>query len=283
MTGTADASIRNDALNGRNLANASGWIREHQRVMLNSNDLVQLRALPTPSVADRGMKILQELERRHPDIGSEFAFQFPDCGDTEPDWLAVSWSQSVQEFQFLLVNYLRDEIGAIGGEHSEADDQLYLLNYQITPRGFDALDKVRHGSNPQSAIGFCAMWFADDLMPLWTEAIEPAIRNAGYEPKRIDQHEHANRIDDEIVAMIRRSRFVVADFTGQRGGVYFESGFALGLGLRVIWICRGDELSNVHFDTRQYNFLQWHPGAYADLATRLQNRIEATLGHGPRA
>ena len=125
------------------------------------------------------------------------------------------------------------------------------------------------------------MWFAEDLMPLWNEAIEPAIRLAGYDPKRIDQHEHVNRIDDEIVAMIRRSRFVVADFTGQRGGVYFEAGYALGLGLRVIWLCRDDELDHLHFDTRQYNFLVWKAGEYADLAKRLQNRIEATLGRGP--
>jgi nucleoside 2-deoxyribosyltransferase len=138
-----------------------------------------------------------------------------------------------------------------------------------------------HQTNPESAIGFCAMWFADDLKPLWSEALEPAIRAAGYEPKRIDQHEHVNRIDDEIVAMIRRSRFVVADFTGQRGGVYFEAGYALGLGLRVIWLCRQDELDRVHFDTRQYNFLVWKPSEYADLAKRLQNRIEATLGRGP--
>jgi nucleoside 2-deoxyribosyltransferase len=134
---------------------------------------------------------------------------------------------------------------------------------------------------PESQIGFCAMWFADDIKSLWTEAIQPAIRAAGFEAKRIDLHEHSNRIDDEIVAMIRRSRFLVADFTGQRGGVYFEAGYALGLGLRVIWLCREDELNNIHFDTRQYNFIVWKAGEYADLAKRLQNRIEATLGRGP--
>ena len=35
------------------------------------------------------------------------------------------------------------------------------------------------------------------------------------------------------MAEIRRSRFVVADYTGQVNGVYFEAGFALGLGLRA--------------------------------------------------
>jgi hypothetical protein len=33
------------------------------------------------------------------------------------------------------------------------------------------------------------------------------------------------------MAEIQKSRFVVADYTGQRNGVYFEVGFAVGLGL----------------------------------------------------
>lgn len=41
--------------------------------------------------------------------------------------------------------------------------------------------------------------------------------------------EHANKIDDEIIAEIRRSAFLVADFTGQRQNVYFETG------LRSVW------------------------------------------------
>lgn len=64
--------------------------------------------------------------------------------------------------------------------------------------------------------------------------MEPAIKDAGYDAKRIDTVHHNNRIHDEVIAMLRRSKFVVADFTGQRGGVYFEAGFALGLGLQVI-------------------------------------------------
>ena len=44
----------------------------------------------------------------------------------------------------------------------------------------------------------------------------------------------------------------MGDFTGQRGGVYFEAGFAMGLGLPVIWLVRKDEVEKLHFDTRQY-------------------------------
>jgi len=42
---------------------------------------------------------------------------------------------------------------------------------------------------------------------MWTDAIEPGVRAAGYEPIRIDKKDHNNRIDEEIEAAIRRARF----------------------------------------------------------------------------
>jgi hypothetical protein len=72
----------------------------------------------------------------------------------------------------------------------------------------------------------------------------------------------------------------VADFTGHRAGVYFEAGFALGLNLPVFWTCRKDNLTDLHFDIRQFNCIDWNdPG---ELAHRLQKRIEAVIGAGPR-
>jgi hypothetical protein len=54
--------------------------------------------------------------------------------------------------------------------------------------------------------------------------LQKGISDAGFEPLRINMKEHVNKICDEIIAEIRRSRFVVADYTGQRGGVYYEAG-----------------------------------------------------------
>ena len=116
---------------------------------------------------------------------------------------------------------------------------------------------------------------------MWTDAIEPGVRAAGYEPIRIDKKDHNNRIDEEIEAAIRRARFLVADFTGQRAGVYYEAGLAKGQFKQVVWLCREDHLGDVHFDTRQYNFLKWTPEKLNELRSNLQNRIEATLGRGP--
>lgn len=153
----------------------------------------------------------------------------------------------------------------------------------------EELDRADRSSDQ----AFVAMWFNEDVAKAYVEGIVPAIRETGYTPMRIDQKEHANRIDDEIVAEIRRSRFLVADFTcgtvmdrGEevaipRGGVYYEAGLAQGLGIPVIWMCREDHINHVHFDTRQFNHITWKDPA--DLRVKLRNRIGAVLGDGPHA
>jgi nucleoside 2-deoxyribosyltransferase len=87
-------------------------------------------------------------------------------------------------------------------------------------------------------------------------AVQPHFahkRNAGFSAMLIPDKEHANKIDDEIIAEIRRSAFLVADFTGHRQNVYFETGFAMGSNLPVIWTCRKGDIPKLHFDVRQYN------------------------------
>ena len=110
-------------------------------------------------------------------------------------------------------------------------------------------------------------------------AIAVAVREAGYKAVRIDREQHANRIDDEIIGRIKGSRFMVADFTGQRAGVYFEAGFMAGLGRAVIWMCKKEDLEQVHFDTRQYNFIDYE--GVAEAKKRLYDRIVAIVGEGP--
>ena len=121
-------------------------------------------------------------------------------------------------------------------------------------------------------------------MKFGTKGINPAITKARFEPIRIDQKEHTNKIDDEIIAEIRRARFVVADFThgedGARGGVYYEAGFAHGLGIKVIFTCREDQIDDLHFDTRQFNHITWNTPE--ELKEKLTHRISAVFGDGPK-
>ena len=94
----------------------------------------------------------------------------------------------------------------------------------------------------KSRQAFVAMWFDESMEDVYDGAIKPAIEEAGYKPYRVDMEHFSGRIDDKIIAEIRRSRFLVADFShgsdGARGSVYYEAGFAHGLGLEVIFCCR---------------------------------------------
>jgi len=152
--------------------------------------------------------------------------------------------------------------------------------FQIKMPGWVRVYELRE-TPTDSRRGFVAMSFDPSMDPVWKVGIAPAIVAAGYEPVRVDRVEHNDKICDRIVVEIRRARFVVADFTGHRQGVYFEAGFALGLGLPVIWLAREDALAEAHFDTRQYNHIKWKTPE--ELLPALRDRILATIGAGPAA
>ena len=181
----------------------------------------------------------------------------------------------------------QDEREAVEVIHMLAGEQLLqdrAPTYQLSLKGWKRLEQLRTRYLPTSQ-AFVAMWFSELLADVYHNGFEPAIKDCGFEPLRIDRKEHVNKIDDEIIAEIRRSRFLVADFTSERdrprGGVYFEAGFAVGLNIPVIWTCRVDLNDQVHFDTRQFNHIAWEDAG--DLHSKLKNRIAAVIGYGPGA
>ncbi|RXH12347.1 hypothetical protein EAS56_17720 [Bradyrhizobium guangzhouense] len=157
-----------------------------------------------------------------------------------------------------------------------------MATYQPTAEGWLKIEELTR-KLPSTTQAFVAMWFNDATRAAFADGIEPAIKDAGYRAVRIDKKEHSNKIDDEIIAEIRRSKFIVADFTCEkekvRGGVYFEAGFAMGLGIPVIWTVAQQSIGDLHFDTRQYNHIAWDTPA--NLRAALKARIGAVVGDGP--
>lgn len=149
----------------------------------------------------------------------------------------------------------------------------------LSPEAWDAIES-RPGVDLESAQVFVAMSFSEAMKPLYTDVIEPAVEKAGYRAYRVDHDPHIERIGAKISAEIKKSRFLVADVTEQKPGVYYEAGYAHGLGIPVIWTVHNGDLKNVHFDTRQYAHINWKDGY--DLRERLGPLIEAVIGRGPR-
>ena len=153
-----------------------------------------------------------------------------------------------------------------------------MTTWEVTGAGHLKADELRRAT-AASMQGFVAMWIDPSMNEAWEKGLQRGIVNAGYNARRIDKKEHANKICDELISEIRRSRFVVTDYTGHRGGVYYEGGYAAGRELPVILTCRKDEMKGLHFDIRQYNCIDWETSD--ELAQRLQARIEALIGEGP--
>jgi nucleoside 2-deoxyribosyltransferase len=190
------------------------------------------------------------------------------------------------DFSVYLTSYSRvflrspEELGAILGQLAAANlvEPLQIEKQWITTRptvqGWERVQTIR-SQQVDTRQAFVAMSFAPDMTPAWLQGIRPALLGVGYHPFRVDSHEHNGKIDDVIVAELRRSAIVVADFSHHRGGVYFEAGYGMGRGMPVIWTVRQSDLVETHFDTRQYNHVVWQTPD--ELRERLQTRLLATV------
>jgi nucleoside 2-deoxyribosyltransferase len=236
----------------------------------------------------RASKYAGEIIHPEPD----FSYPYYHCLNTE-------------ELESVLL-FLHDAGFTSSGYESFLTNQLY-----ITAKGYQRLREIaKPGKDSKQC--FVAIWFTPEMNEVYEKAIKPAIEfkekgesSPRFEAVKIDTVEHINDINDEIIAQIRRSRFMVCDLTGYRGGIYFEAGFAYGLGLDVIYMCREDwckdqKLTNkngeevtilydenkheipikkegVHFDLTHRNRIEWSQNNLDDFRKRLQERIRAII------
>jgi DNA-binding PadR family transcriptional regulator len=177
--------------------------------------------------------------------------------------LAETESKNTQELLQLL--HMLEESGFVQGS-------FYIgggASVRPTAAGWQELDNLNR-PRTDSAQAFVAMWFNELTSEAYTNGIEPALNATGYKAIRIDKKEHNNKIDDEILAEIRRSRFLIADFTCEpknvRGGVYYEAGFAQGLGIPVIWTCRETSLARLELKCDAF-------AHHADKIDRIHQRL----------
>ena len=261
----------------------SAWVSEFKPELIRPAELDTAEASTMPSLHHRAERMLRWIAIEFPS-GENFDIRAlqnkqpqTHFGQTEliptgaSKLIPIGWNKDINELSYMLSEVLSKELKWLVQEPSNA------ALFQVSPKGLLYLEGRRESV---SSVGFCAMWFNPSVRFIYDEAISKAIKDAGYEPFRVDGKEHNNRIDDEIVANIKSAKFMVADLTGHRGGVYYEAGLAHGLGLEVIFTCK--EKRATHFDIRQYNTIFWNPDNMADFREKIKNRILASsIGRGP--
>lgn len=278
------------------VANISGWIREHQGYSIQSDDVQRLKNLPTPTPAEKAVKMLSYLESQHPVAGIDFKpildsqiqpvlaairsdnFDPPDLPPNVEEMMpqilelcGICTISTREEYDFILRDILTKEMNWITWP--------ITAHIRISPTGWEFLDSLKR-LNPASEQAFVAMRIHPEMDGVYKDGISVGILDAGYKPILISQTGHTNRIDDEIFVEINRSRFVVADYTGQRQSVYYESGYAKALGLTVFWLCDYADKENLHFDVEHYSYIFYYRDKLPELRRKLTNWILSNFPQG---
>ena len=150
-----------------------------------------------------------------------------------------------------------------------------VLACMLTMKGWDRYAELRT-SAADSRLAFMAMEFDDPVLDnLYLNFFKPAVAQAGFELRRVDEKPKAGSIDNRLRVEIRRSRFLVADLTNDNSGAYWEAGYAEGLGRRVFYTCLEDQ--RPHFDARQQYIVFWRPNELGSATQRLKDAIRATI------
>ncbi len=198
--------------------------------------------------------------------------------------LPIAFAENTSVFDYVIEQLKRaGYLTPYSGAQKKPDDA--RSGWEITAQGWDRVGELQRGvpgSRPDRA--FVAMWFDKTVRPAYFNGIHPGIARAGFKPYRVDEQQSNDLLDDLILAGIRESRFMVADLTGHRPNTYVEAGFAMGLGLPVIFTCKKIDFDDGPykggpFDINHYPLILWEKPE--DIPKQLTPRIVATIDIGP--
>jgi hypothetical protein len=201
-----------------------------------------------------------------------------------PTAQAVMGAASLEGYK-LVLDYLFDR-NMVQGARAKAAQLTDQLELTLTFPGWDRFESLSRGAS-ESTIIFMAMKYGDGTLDAAvTDHFAPAVEQAGFKLRRLDDTPRAGVIDDRMRVEIRNAVMLIADLTTNNPGAYWEAGFAEGLGRPVLYTCDArffrreppfEELGGVHFDTEHCFTVLWEPDKLIDAAQRLKDAIRATL------
>lgn len=249
----------------------SYWIKKHQipndRVKLTVeliNDILSTVSLPSLSEQSENLIRLVGDSVKKPDefYLNNYAYIASIIGSY--DGMSVRY----------IIEHL-DSVGLINGLiDSGKEAQIYL-----TFSGWELYDKIKKISS-DSDFAFMAMQYNDPtLEKIYKEHLKIAVKQTGFDLRRLDERLRAGLIDDQLRIEIRKCKFLIADLTHGNYGAYWEAGFAEGLGKPVIYLCQKKifEEKKTHFDTNHLTTITWELETLDNDIERLKATIRTTF------
>jgi hypothetical protein len=114
----------------------------------------------------------------------------------------------------------------------------------------------------------------------YADVFEPAIRDAGLEPYRVDNDPSSTIPIDEIQDGIRRASVCLADITLDNPNVWFELGYALASDKETCLICSEERTGKYPFDVQHRAIIKYRVGSPSDFAIlhdKMTERFESIM------
>ncbi|MGA3287365.1 MAG: hypothetical protein ABSD46_08060 [Bacteroidota bacterium] len=239
----------------------------HNPFYLNSQidikELIQSAIYPKHPIAAIDELLLVIYNRIH---SAEEEVRF----DLSTDYPLI-FAKSFNEFVFILDK--ANQQGYIKNESSAYSVQLDIA-------GWERVLKLLANGQPHQKLAFMAMPFNNpELDRIYKDFVKSSIGLTGFDLKRVDESQPAGLIDSYLRVLIRNSRFIIADLTDNNQNVYWEAGFAEGLGKPVIYLCRkaGDEQSKTKFDTNHHTTVFYDLEHLSKAMEDIKSIVRATL------
>lgn len=171
-----------------------------------------------------------------------------------------------------------EKIKQFGDEFQYCENLVAWLR-QLYKRKYDSIEVPPITKRNQI---FVAMMFSDETNDVYQNCYKKVIQSLNYACMRIDEKDFTGSIISEITSEISDSVAIIADLTGNRGGVYYEAGVARGLQLcnhpiKLLLTCKQDFFNKekVHFDVSGDNILLYNDTS--DLIEKLNKRLQTVL------
>jgi hypothetical protein len=268
--------------NGRGLLNTEQkrasvgyWLRDHQRgglVPTLKSDTVEMLAKDPwlPSLHDQKENLLRLIASRAEGPGEtvdieDFADQYS-IGAGKQSAVSALLKELAREG---LVDQARSLTSVSTNEGAE------IFDASLTFAGWLSYEDLLRGKT-SGKNAFIAMPFnKPDLEMAWLPRLRLAVRETGFELKRVDDEPEPGLIDVKMRVQIRQARFLIVELTHANNGAYWEAGFAEGLGKPVIYCCHESE--KAHFDVDHSWRVVWSPQTIDSAIERLKATIRNAL------
>ena len=198
---------------------------------------------------------------------------------TVADWVfnVESFLKEIEEGTKETSEYI-EKIKQFGDEFQYCENLVAWLR-QLYKRKYDSIEVPPITKRNQI---FVAMMFSDETNDVYQNCYKKVIQSLNYACMRIDEKDFTGSIISEITSEISDSVAIIADLTGNRGGVYYEAGVARGLQLcnhpiKLLLTCKQDFFNKekVHFDVSGDNILLYNDTS--DLIEKLNKRLQTIL------